>query len=363
MSKISKEDLFREIGEIDEAYVEEAERVKRTRRFTPRGIKTLAAVASLVLCVGVGYGALQLMNIGSGENNSSMAGGAGTMPAENSAMEEEVARDTEAVSAEASENAVGQAPRKEDGEAEGAPENAVGQAPRREDGEAEGAPENAVGQAASQGEPDLQDGPPSEETAQKDEMQQEITELEGGREPSNQNVTEETDLEILQQGAGGAADLTWEAARMDAVYGKYVDVQVPEGYTYTSGMRSAAGLHVIWNNGMEEISISCRQADESVSDWLADVDCPQEYDLGLYTIPWCDSVPEELHDKVTYATFAADQITPEIVAARTYQVEERGDESGYRTQIGILYSDNVLVEITSKGPAPEEIYSLLKLEN
>lgn len=158
-------------------------------------------------------------------------------------------------------------------------------------------------------------------------------------------------------------DITWEAARADADYGRYVDVQVPEGYSYASGIRWAEGLRIIWSEGMEEISISCRRADESVSDWLVDIDNPEEYDLGLYTIPWADSVPGDLIQKVNNATFRPDQITQEIVAARSYQVQDQGDVGGWRTHIAILYSDNVLVEIRGKGPSPENIYELINLEN
>ncbi len=114
---------------------------------------------------------------------------------------------------------------------------------------------------------------------------------------------------------------------------------------------------------MEEIAIVCRQADESVSDWLVDVEKPEEYDMGLYTIPWSESVPQELYILLTNATFSPDQITPEIVAARTWQASEEGDASGRRTSINILYRDNVLVEISSKGPSEEEIYALINLEN
>lgn len=333
MGKISKEDLFREIGEIDEAYVEEAERVRRTRRTAPWVTKVLAAAASLALCVGVGYGALQLMDTGMGSSNNSAANQVGGVQMESVREEYAVAEDgkNETLTAEEAESVV---------EPEAAEE------------ERNDSLSSTIDTAGVRGEQDLaeaiqQDG---ETGAGKEEMA-ENTPI--------QEVLQDKDE--LQSGMGGA-DLTWEEARMDAVYGKYVDVRVPEGYFYTSGTRSASGLHVIWNKGMEEISVSCRQADESVSDWLVDVDCPEEYDLSLYPIPWCDSVPEELYSKVMYATFVPEQITPEIVAARTYQVQEAGDASGCRTRIGILYSDNVLVEIISKGPSPEEIYALINLE-
>ncbi len=165
-----------------------------------------------------------------------------------------------------------------------------------------------------------------------------------------------------QQSGDSTMPLTWEAARADEVYGRYVDVQAPEGYSFTSADRSTSLLRVTWNKDMEEISITCRQADESVSDWLVDVGKPEEYDLGLYTAPWEDSVPQELYTQVSNATFRPEQITSQIVAARTWQVQEAGGVSGSRTRIGILYSDNVLVEIGGKGTSPEEIYAMIYWE-
>ena len=61
MGRISREDLFREIGEIDETYVEEARRAGRSRRVKPWVGGTLAVAASLGFCVGLGYAALQFM--------------------------------------------------------------------------------------------------------------------------------------------------------------------------------------------------------------------------------------------------------------------------------------------------------------
>lgn len=335
MAKISKEDLFREIGEIDEKYVEEAQRVKKPCQKTSRITKALAAAASLMLCIGVGYGALQLMDADTESSSDSAADMAGQLQAENFGEELAV-------------------------------EEAAEEAPSAAEASA-----NAIEQAASEEkEMELSDNPAAENVTEEAAQQELAAVTEASQEMDMADRTEnspaeEAEPESLGQqiSAGSAKSLTWEEASADAAYGRYVDIQVPEGYTYTSGTRTDVGLHVIWNKGMEEISISCRQADESVSDWLVDAENPEEYDLSLYPIPWCDSVPEELYSKVMYATFVPEQITQEIVAARTYQVEEAGDVSGYRTCIAVLYRDNVWVEITGKGPSPEEIYALINLEN
>lgn len=344
MGKMSKEDLFREIGEINEAYIEEADRVKKSGKVLPWGVKPLVTAASLVLCVGLGYGVLQLTG-GIGSSSDSAANLAGGIPMEN-------AREECAVAEDAGDQTNGAV----DGVVDGA-------APQAQEPMIAG---KIADEETALPEEETEATSMNEESGLLSDLQQSQREEKENAESdrvSGEAAPVESFAETLTESAQDAIKLTWEAACRDAVYGKYVDVEIPDGYTYTSGTRSKSALHVIWNHGMEEISISCRQADESVSDYLVDPNCPQEYDLELYTIPWCDSVPQDLISKVSYATFTPEQITQEIVADRSYQLQEEGDVSGWHTRIGILYSNNILVEIISKGPSPEEIYALINLEN
>lgn len=339
MRKISREDLFREIGEIDEVYIEEAERVKRRRRTAP-WVRAMAVAASLLVCVGAGYGALRLTGSSNDTANMSSAGGM-----ENAAEQHSMAEDSE-VTMDV------QTPME-------APNDS---APEEKNMQDSGLPETFAEEET--GGDRSYTGTTSERQSQDSDGIAGFAEKEDTIEDTNAALgAQELAVAESCNQMSDSKQLTWEAAKEDAVYGKYVSVQVPEGYVYESGVRSQSALSVVWCRGMEEIDIRCRQADESVSDWLVDAEQPQEYDLGLYTIPWADSVPQKLMQKVSNATFHRDQVTPEIVAARSYQVEDQGDVSGWRTNIRILYSDNVLVEITSKGPSPEEICTLINLEN
>ncbi|MDE7225067.1 MAG: hypothetical protein K2O34_14980, partial [Acetatifactor sp.] len=329
MGKMSREDLFREIGEIDEKYVEEADRVRRRRRLSLQVRRTLVTAASLVLCVGVGYAALQLTKGGLNHSDGTSNAG-GVMEAAQELYSVKQAEDqvTEGAAPESSttDAATGM---QDNQEAIPVQEEAV------ED----------VNTEADRGTSADSLSEPREERAESEKEDLFQEDKASSQQLSGTPSIEETMNEM------GAAGIIWEAARTDAVYGRYVDVQVPEGYSYESGTRWTEGIHVIWTKGMEGISISCRQADEAVSDWLVDVDTPEEYDMGLYTIPWTESVPEELFQKLNNATFRSDQVTQEIVTARSYQVEEQGDVSGWRTRIAILYKDNVLVESSGKGPS------------
>lgn len=334
MGNINREDLFREIGEIDEAYVEEAERFRRKRK-TALWMRTGAVAASLLFCVGLGYGALRLTNVSN--DTANMSGGAMEEAAQTYSMAEDSVGQNDRAGQENCAAAQGEDISQENG-AEAEEPRAI---PEKETAQDSDSTSGGIGQESATTDGIAQAPEENEDTAS--DKEQDLAE--------SCLLKEETET------------LTWEAAREDAVYGRYVDVQIPEGYEFTSGSCTASGLRLIWSKGTEEITVSCRQADESVSDWLVDADDPREYDLGLYTIPLAESVPQELIQKVSNATFYADQVSLQIVEARSYQMEEQGDEALWRTQIGILYSGNVLVDIRSKGPSPEEIYALINLEN
>lgn len=345
MKKISREDLFREIGEIDESYVEEAERVQRRRRTAP-WVRAMAVAASLLVCVGIGYGTLRLT--GSSNDTAGMAGG-GEM--EYMEMQSAAQDCGETMNAQATqETGEDAAPQEAAFALEGIPEEEISEEETARDvaEQVSGDPENGIEDLATGRAYQEADGATANEQKE-----------------SSKDDLEDAQAVALTESCGlfDVEKLTWQQAQEDAAYGKYVSVQTPDGYVYESGVRSGASLRVVWLDGMAEIAISCRHADESVSDWLVDTGEPEEYDLSLYAIPWADSVPQKLWEKVFNATFRPDQITPEIVAARSYQVQDPGDVDGWRTELNILYEDNVLVEIRSKGPDPEEIYGLINLEN
>ncbi len=65
-------DLFREIGMIDEKYVEEATMVKKAKILTPMFRKTLVTAACLFVCVGMYFG-IQSLNGGSKSANNESA--------------------------------------------------------------------------------------------------------------------------------------------------------------------------------------------------------------------------------------------------------------------------------------------------
>ena len=82
------------------------------------------------------------------------------------------------------------------------------------------------------------------------------------------------------------------------------------------------------------------------------------YDMSLYPIPLCESVPEELRQIVDHPIFSIDELTQDVVNRRAYYVNDSGDTAGARMTFGVLYGE-VLVEVTTKGVSPEWLYEQL----
>jgi hypothetical protein len=92
----------------------------------------------------------------------------------------------------------------------------------------------------------------------------------------------------------------------------------------------------------------------------------EKYDVSLYPIPWAGSVPIEVHYYFQSPVFLAEEMSLEVISARTRWDDNRrhpdpflGDTSGWRTsQFGILYGD-VIVKISASGLTAEQIWNML----
>ncbi len=158
-------------------------------------------------------------------------------------------------------------------------------------------------------------------------------------------------------------DLTLKEAQSDADFGGYMPASLPSGFTFESALRFTNQeedyLSALWIKGMGDIHWRISTLGERGKERITSATDKENYDLSLYPIPRADSVPHELREIVNDPIFLSEELTLEVVKARAYEVEDSGDEAGYRMNFGILYGD-VLVEINVKGASPEEILEMLQ---
>ena len=84
----------------------------------------------------------------------------------------------------------------------------------------------------------------------------------------------------------------------------------------------------------------------------------EKYDVSLYTVPYAESVTAELASVFYRPVFRIEDLTLDIVRARTAFAEDAGDSEGPRISLCVLCGD-ILAEIKAKGVSPERVYGEL----
>lgn len=158
--------------------------------------------------------------------------------------------------------------------------------------------------------------------------------------------------------------LTLEQARRDPDFGSFVPGTAPQGFAFYGAIRyldqSSDQLSVYYQAGMRYVELYIARMPPDIQTRVVDVQERETYDLGLYSIPWAESVPAELRDKVTRPVFLWQDLTLDVLRARAYQVQDAGDDSsGYRMNFSVLWG-NIVLECRVKGSTPEAVLEMLQ---
>lgn len=154
-------------------------------------------------------------------------------------------------------------------------------------------------------------------------------------------------------------DLTLEACRAEPVLGPHLPQSLPGRFAFESGSRSDGVLSALWTHGMEEIQVCLSRPDRAPA--AMDTSDPSRYDVRLYAIPWCDSVPQEvLEGGFEDPVFRYEDLTAEVIAARALSgAGDSGDTAGDRFSFSVLYDDGVVARYSMKGVTADEAAVLL----
>jgi hypothetical protein len=201
----------------------------------------------------------------------------------------------------------------------------------------------------------------------------------GGAEAENEDLKNEISKIIGLLIEGGAADLdvfhpvvpelredrlSLDEARTDIDFGAYLPTTLPDGFIFEDALRyinqEHNALYVNWTKGMGYINWSVSLLDDNDKTRITSVADTKNYDIALYPIPRADSVPDELREVVDNPIFPIDELTLDVVKARTYETVDAGDEPSQRMRFSVLYGD-ILVELSVKGVSPEVIFDALQI--
>ena len=89
---------------------------------------------------------------------------------------------------------------------------------------------------------------------------------------------------------------------------------------------------------------------------LVSPDQPETYDLSLYPIPWCDSVPEKYRDTVDRPAFKAEDMSLAIVEARGRE----HDTGGMTYSFDVLHPDGTVVSYRCDGLTAAQVWAMVE---
>lgn len=157
--------------------------------------------------------------------------------------------------------------------------------------------------------------------------------------------------------------LSLEEAYSDVRFGKYLPQELPPHFTFDNANRfinqTRDSLSALWYKGTGHISWQASVITDMEKENIISVADKENYDLSLYSIPYADSVPDDLRQIVNNPIFLAEEMTLNVVKARAvYSENDTGDEQGYRIKFGVLY-DDVLIDISVKNVTPDTVWAML----
>lgn len=154
---------------------------------------------------------------------------------------------------------------------------------------------------------------------------------------------------------------TLAEAQEDLDYGRYVPGYVPTGFRFSSAYRIVNqdnnSMLINYESGTQYIELSISRASPEDSLRIVNVSSLETYDVGMYPIPWADSVPEDIRQIFSRPVFRYEDLTLNVMRARAYQVQDAGD-LGQRMNFSVLQGD-VVIEVRVKGSTPEAVQDML----
>lgn len=154
---------------------------------------------------------------------------------------------------------------------------------------------------------------------------------------------------------------TLAQARQEADFAPYLPQSAPisdygEFYgrlSFQDGIQNM--LFVRWSKGYDNVEVAVYR-DGTYPYNLVDPDEPESYDLRLYSIPWCDSVPAEYRETVSDPAFKAEDMSLAVVEARGRE----HDTGGMTYSFDVLHPDGTLVSYRCDGMTAQQVWALVE---
>ena len=143
--------------------------------------------------------------------------------------------------------------------------------------------------------------------------------------------------------------------------------QIPQGFVEGGAARRTLdqhdnSLHVFMNQGRGMINWRANLIIAGEFDNIISAHDTYLYDANLYLMPWADSIPEAVWETFQRPIFLAQDITLEVIQARTINEGRRIDEGhmSLQTLSFTVVLDDMAITINAIEIAPEQIWQMLQ---
>jgi len=155
--------------------------------------------------------------------------------------------------------------------------------------------------------------------------------------------------------------ISLQEAINDLDFGAYIPV-VPSGFNFESAGRfinvGVNQLYALWSSGLNTIFWVVAEPTREDLNRIVEPHEYEKYDMSRYSIPFFDTVPEELFDYVMNPVFYFEDLTLDIIKARVFE-SSRETNSTIQMEFSVLFGDSVIVWINASGVTPEQMWEMI----
>lgn len=157
-------------------------------------------------------------------------------------------------------------------------------------------------------------------------------------------------------------------ARQEAQFASYLPQADPAGYgEFSGGLSWREGsehtLWVHWSRGYDDVSLTIRLPEGGSAlpdgEQPVNLNCPESYDLRLYSAPWCDSVPEEHQSTISCPIFRGEDMSLQTVQAREHLRDDQGEGASVSFAFQVLHENGTLVRYDCQGLTAQQVWAMV----
>lgn len=148
-------------------------------------------------------------------------------------------------------------------------------------------------------------------------------------------------------------------------YGRLLPKSMLSGYKfelasiYNNNTPSKILRFIYHTSGYNYIAVNVRAVQPEDKARMVKVKETEKYDITKYTIPFADSIPQNLYDTMHNPIFQTGELTKEVLSLRKITTHEQGDDKGGEVMRFAIQCGEFLIEYNIKGNSLEGVFDMV----